>query len=219
MPAEQLVQRYLASVGRLSGNRLRSGKLENNDWKALTAGVAKLNNIPLLIDDTSGITIGEIRARCRSLLRREKRIGLVVVDYLQLAQGTGENRTQEVGSLSRGLKALAKELDCPVVALSQLSRKVEDRSDRRPIMSDLRESGDVEQDADVILMLYRDEEYNKDSAAKGTAEVLIRKFRSGETGMVRVTFLAEHTRFEDYAGSPIDDRPRQRPRRQFADSN
>jgi replicative DNA helicase len=213
------VQRFLASVQRLSGWKLRTGKLQNDDWQSLSAGVGKLNTIPLFIDDTSGLTIGEVRARCRSLHRRQKRLGLVVVDYLQLMRGEGENRTQEIGSLSRGLKGLAKELDCPVVALSQLSRKVEERTDKRPLMSDLRDSGDVEQDADVILMLYRDEEYNPDSPAKGTAEVLIRKFRNGETGVVRVTYLAEYTRFENYSGPPIEDRPRQRSRRHFGDED
>lgn len=160
----------------------------------------RLIDLRLRLDDTPAVTVGHIRLRCRRIQRKHG-LSLVVIDYLQLMRGAGENRTQEIGSISRGLKALAKELDVPVILLSQLNRNVEARTDRRPIMADLRESGDIEQDADIILMLYRDEEYRADSEWKGLCEVLIRKQRGGPTGSCVLTFKPEVTRFGDYAGS------------------
>ncbi|MCX7627630.1 MAG: replicative DNA helicase [Methylophilaceae bacterium] len=206
MPSTQLAMRLIGSVGRIDQHKMRTGQLEEDDWDRLTYALGKLNEAPIFIDESSGINAIELRARARRLKRRVVaeegiQLGLVVVDYLQLMTSVraSENRATEVAEISRSLKALAKELDVPVVALSQVNRKIEDRTDKRPVMSDLRESGAIEQDADVILFLYRDEVYNKDSPYKGTAEVIIGKQRNGPTGSIRLTFLGENTRFENYA--------------------
>lgn len=203
MNSEEIGERLLSAASRIDGTKLRTGRLTENDWPELNAGTLKLKDLPVFCDDTPALTIAQVASRCRSLQRKRGRLGLVVVDYLQLAQGEGDNRTQEVGSISRALKALAKQLECPVIAAAQLSRKVEDRPDKRPNLADLRDSGEIEQDADVVLMLYRDELYNENSAAKGTAEILIRKFRNGSPGMVRTAFIEELTSFENYAGQAI----------------
>ena len=207
MAATQLAMRMIGSVGRLDQHRMRTGRLEDEDWVRLTTALGKLNDAPIFIDEGAGLSSFDVRARARRLHRQCGKLGLIVVDYLQLmsapAGRQGENRATEISEISRSLKALAKELDVPVVALSQLNRSVEQRPDKRPVMSDLRESGAIEQDADLILFIYRDEVYNPDSEDKGTAEIIIAKQRNGPIGRVRLTFLGEHTRFESFAsGSP-----------------
>lgn len=201
MPGEQLAMRMMSSLGRIDQHRVRTGKLEDDDWPRLTSAVSLLSEVNLLIDDTPALTPGELRSRCRRISREHGQLGLVVVDYLQLMQvtGTKENRTTEISEISRSLKALAKELNVPVLALSQLNRSLESRTDKRPVMSDLRESGAIEQDADVILFIYRDEVYNEDSPAKGTAEIIIGKQRNGPIGKVALAFLGQYTRFENLA--------------------
>ena len=181
---------------------MRTGRLEDEDWVRLTTALGKLNDAPMFIDESAGLNALEVRARARRLHRQCGKLGLIVIDYLQLmsATRTGENRATEISEISRALKALAKELDVPVVALSQLNRGLEQRPNKRPVMSDLRESGAIEQDADVILFIYRDQVYNPDSPDKGTAEIIIGKQRNGPIGTVRLTFLGEHTRFENFAG-------------------
>ena len=205
MASTQLAMRMIGSVGRLDQHRMRTGKLEDEDWEKLTTALGKLNEAPIFIDEGAGLSSFDVRARARRLHRQCGKLGLIVVDYLQLmsapAGRQGENRATEISEISRSLKALAKELDCPVVALSQLNRSVETRPDKRPVMSDLRESGAIEQDADVILFIYRDEVYNPDSTDKGTAEIIIGKQRNGPIGRVRLTFIGQHTRFENFAGS------------------
>ena len=205
MASTQLAMRMIGSVGRLDQHRMRTGKLEDEDWEKLTTALGRLNEAPIFIDEGAGLSSFDVRARARRLHRQTGKLGLIVVDYLQLmaapAGRQGENRATEISEISRSLKALAKELDCPVVALSQLNRSVEQRPDKRPVMSDLRESGAIEQDADVILFIYRDEVYNPDSTDKGTAEIIIAKQRNGPIGRVRLTFIGQHTRFENYAGS------------------
>ncbi len=198
MPGEQLALRMMSSLGRIDQHNLRTGKLQDHDWPRLTSAVAMLSKAKLFIDDTPALSPTELRARCRRL-KREHDLDMVIIDYLQLMQisGTSENRATEISEISRSLKALAKELNVPIIALSQLNRSVEQRPDKRPVMSDLRESGGIEQDADVILFIYRDEVYNPDSADKGTAEVLIRKQRNGPIGKVRLAFLGQFTRFEN----------------------
>jgi len=200
MPGEQLALRMLSSMGRINQQRLRTGRLQDEDWPRLTSAVELLANAPMFIDDTPALTPTELRSRARRLAREHKGLGLIVVDYLQLMQGSGgENRATEISEISRGLKALAKELKVPVMALSQLNRSLEQRPNKRPIMSDLRESGAIEQDADVIIFIYRDEVYNEESEHKGSAEIIIGKQRNGPTGTVRLTFRGEFTRFENYS--------------------
>jgi replicative DNA helicase len=205
MGGTQLAMRMIGSVGRLDQHRMRNGNLEDEDWEKLTTALGKLNEAPIFIDEGAGLSSFDVRARARRLHRQTGKLGLIVIDYLQLmsapAGKQGENRATEISEISRSLKALAKELDCPVVALSQLNRSVEQRPDKRPVMSDLRESGAIEQDADVILFIYRDEVYNPDSPDKGTAEIIIAKQRNGPIGRVRLTFMGQHTRFENYAGN------------------
>jgi replicative DNA helicase len=205
MPGEQLAMRMMSSLGRIDQHRVRTGKLTDEDWPRLTSAVQILSDAPIYIDDTPGLTPTELRARARRLAR-EHGLGLIVIDYLQLMQGSGnaakENRATEISEISRSLKALAKELNVPVVALSQLNRGLEQRTDKRPIMSDLRESGAIEQDADVIVFIYRDEVYNEDSNDKGIAEILIRKQRNGPIGVSRLAFLGQFTRFENLAHDP-----------------
>jgi replicative DNA helicase len=202
MPGAQLAMRMMASLGRINAHRVRTGKLDDDDWPRLTSAVSLLNESPIFIDDTPGLTPMELRARARRL-KRDKGLGLIIVDYLQLMQSSEaeENRATEISNITRALKGLAKELNVPVIAMSQLNRSVEQRTDKRPVMSDLRESGAIEQDADVILFIYRDEVYNKDSPDKGTADIIIGKQRNGPIGDVRLTFLGEYTRFENYTSA------------------
>ncbi|ERJ18972.1 Replicative DNA helicase protein [Salinisphaera shabanensis E1L3A] len=207
MSAEQLVIRMISSWGRIDQTRLRSGQLTEDDWPKITSAIGIMNeNARLFIDDTPALSPSELRARARRL-KREHDIGLVMVDYLQLMQvpGTSENRTNEISEISRSLKALAKELDVPVIALSQLNRQVEQRDNKRPRMSDLRESGGIEQDADVIMFVYRDEVYNEDTADKGVAEIIIGKQRNGPLGTARTAFLSHFTRFENLQEHYDDD--------------
>jgi replicative DNA helicase len=200
MSKEQLVMRLLSSVGRIDSQRIRTGKLRSEDWPKLTRAVGMLSESPIYIDDTAAISVLEMRAKIRRLASQQQ-IGLIIVDYLQLMRGRSdiENRTQEISEISRSLKALAKEHSVPVIALSQLNRSLESRTDKRPMMSDLRESGAIEQDADVICFIYRDEVYNKseDNPEKGIAEVIIGKQRNGPTGVSRLTFIKEYTMFEN----------------------
>ncbi|MCZ6881724.1 MAG: replicative DNA helicase [Gammaproteobacteria bacterium] len=200
MPGEQLALRMMSSLGRIDSHSLRTGKLDDQDWPRLISSVSMLSKAKLFIDDTASLTPTDLRARTRRL-KREHGLDLVIVDYLQLMQvgGSTENRATEISEISRSLKALAKELEVPIVALSQLNRSVEQRPDKRPVMSDLRESGSIEQDADVILFIYRDEVYNDESPDKGTAEIIIRKQRNGPIGTVRLSFLGQYTRFENLA--------------------
>ncbi len=201
MAATQLVMRLLGSAGRLDQHKLRTGRLQDDDWQRLTAAVGRLNDAPIHIDETPALTAMEVRARTRRLHRQYGQLGLVVIDYLQLmsASGSGENRATEISEISRSLKGLAKEIGVPVIALSQLNRSLEQRPNKRPVMSDLRESGAIEQDADLILFIYRDEVYNPDTPDKGIAEIIIGKQRNGPIGTVRLTFRGENTRFENFA--------------------
>jgi replicative DNA helicase len=205
MGATQLATRMIGSIGRLDQHRMRTGRLEDEDWEKLTTALGKLNEAPIFIDEGAGLSSFDVRARARRLHRQTGKLGLIVVDYLQLMAAPAgtrtENRATEISEISRSLKALAKELDVPVVALSQLNRGLEQRPDKRPVMSDLRESGAIEQDADLILFIYRDEVYNPDSTDKGTAEIIIGKQRNGPIGRVRLTFIGQHTRFEDFANA------------------
>ena len=204
MGASQLAVRIVGSIGRINQSHLRTGKLTDDEWPRLTEAIEKLRNVSLHIDETPGLTPSELRANARRLSRQCGKLGLIVVDYLQLMSGSssdGDNRATELGEISRGLKMLAKELQCPVIALSQLNRSVETRTDKRPMMSDLRESGAIEQDADIIMFIYRDEYYTKDACKEpGVAEIIIGKQRNGPTGVVKLTFLNTLTRFESIAG-------------------
>lgn len=208
MSAVQITMRLLSSNGRIDQSRLRNGRLESEDWPRLTAAVHLLTRAPIFIDETPSLSPLELRARARRLKAAHK-IGLIVVDYLQLMQvpGTRENRATEISEISRSLKALAKELDVPVIALSQLNRQLETRQDKRPVMADLRESGAIEQDADLILFIYRDEYYHEETSERGIAEIIIGKHRNGPTGTVKLLFRNLYTRFdnlarEDYPGGP-----------------
>ncbi|GAB6034314.1 replicative DNA helicase [Galenea microaerophila] len=223
MPGEQLAMRMLSSLGRIDAQRMRTGKLTTDDWPKLNRAVGLLSNAEIYIDDTPALMITELRARARRIdmdIREKQRkaaveagvedpesqvtgLGLIVIDYLQLMRGSSansDNRVNEISEISRGLKALAKELNIPVIALSQLNRSLEQRPDKRPKMSDLRESGAIEQDADLIVFIYRDEVYNPDSEAAGTAEIIIGKHRNGPLATIRLTFFGEYTRFENFAG-------------------
>ncbi len=203
MSSSQLATRLLGSVGRLDQQKLRTARLTDDDWGRLTHAVGKLHDAPIHIDESPGLNCLELRARARRLHRQYGKLGLIVIDYLQLMSGTassrGENRATEISEISRSLKGLAKELKVPVMALSQLNRSLEQRQDKRPVMSDLRESGAIEQDADLILFIYRDEVYNQDSPYKGKAEIIIGKQRNGPIGSVMLTFLGQYTRFENFA--------------------
>lgn len=203
MPGEQLAMRMMSSLGRVDQHKVRTGKLYEDDWPRLTSAVTLLQNRKLFIDDTPALTPAELRARCRRIAR-EHGLDLIIVDYLQLMQipGTSENRATEISEISRSLKAMAKELKVPVVALSQLNRSLEQRPNKRPVMSDLRESGAIEQDADVIVFIYRDEVYDEDTADKGIAEIIIGKQRNGPIGTVKLAFLGQFTRFENYIEEP-----------------
>ena len=208
MGAAQLTMRLLGSVGKLDQHKMRIGQLEDEDWPKLTNALGVLNEAPIFIDEGSALNSYEVRARARRLHRQQGKLGLIVIDYIQLMSSandqSGENRATEVSEISRSLKALAKELNVPVVALSQLNRSVESRPDKRPMMSDLRESGAIEQDADVIMFIYRDEVYNPETAEKGVAEILLSKQRNGPTGVAKLTFLGQYTRFENYANPGYD---------------
>lgn len=202
MPADSLAMRMMSSLGRIDQHRIRTGKLNDDDWPRITSAVHLLSEAPLFIDDSPGLNPSEMRARARRLAKEHGQLGLIVVDYLQLMKVPGfkaENRTAEISEISRSLKSIAKELNVPVIALSQLNRSLEQRQDKRPVMSDLRESGAIEQDADLICFIYRDEVYNEHSNDKGVAEVIIAKQRNGPIGKVRVAFLGQYTRFEDLA--------------------
>ncbi len=202
MPADSLAMRMMSSLGRIDQHHIRTGKLTDDDWPRVTSAVHMLSEAPLFIDDSAGLSPAEMRARARRLAKEHGQLGLVVVDYLQLMKVPGfraENRTAEISEISRSLKSLAKELKVPVVALSQLNRSLEQRQDKRPVMSDLRESGAIEQDADLICFIYRDEVYNENSPDAGTAEIIIAKQRNGPIGKVKVSFLGKYTRFEDLA--------------------
>ena len=201
MPAESLIVRMLSSIGRIDQQRLRNGQLLQEDWPRLTAAVTALKDRPLFIDDTPALSPAEVRARARRLAREHGDIAMIMIDYLQLMQvpGSSEGRTNEVSEISRSLKAVAKEFKCPMVALSQLNRSLEQRPNKRPVMSDLRESGAIEQDADVIAFIYRDEVYHEDTPEKGVAEIIIGKQRNGPIGTVKLAFQREFTRFENLA--------------------
>jgi len=197
MGAEQLVMRMLCAEGNIDAQRLRTGSLTDEDWRKLTMAMGSLSNSGIFIDDTPGIRISEIRSKCRRL-KQEHGLGMILIDYLQLIQGSGrssENRQQEVSEISRSLKALARELEVPVIALSQLSRGVEQRQDKRPMMSDIRESGSIEQDADIVAFLYRDDYYNKETENKNIIEIIIAKQRNGPVGTVQLAFIKEYNKF------------------------
>ena len=204
MGAAQLAVRIVGSIGRINQGNLRTGKLTDEEWSRLSEAIESLRQVSLHIDETPGLTPSELRANARRLARSCGKLGLIVVDYLQLMSGSGsgtsgDNRATELGEISSGLKMLAKELQCPVIALSQLNRSVEQRTDKRPMMSDLRESGAIEQDADIIMFIYRDDYYNKDSKEPNVAEVIIGKQRNGPTGTVKLYFQKNQTRFENLA--------------------
>ena len=201
MPSAAMVMRMMSSVGRIDQGRMRNGKLTEEDWPKLSSAVAKMKDKLLFVDDTPGLSPQELRARVRRIAREHGNPGMIMVDYLQLMQiaGSSEGRTQEISEISRSLKAIAKEFDCPLIALSQLNRGVEQRPNKRPMNSDLRESGAIEQDADVILFIYRDEYYNEDSPEKGIAELIIGKQRNGEIGTCRAAFIVKYTRFDNLA--------------------
>lgn len=205
MPSDSLVMRMLSSIGRIEQNRIRSGKLKDEDWPRLTSAIGMLSQAPMFIDDKAGISPSEMRAKARRLAREQGGLGLIVVDYLQLMRvpEIKDNRVQEISEISRSLKMIAKELNVPVIALSQLNRGLENRQDRRPIMSDLRESGSIEQDADLIAFIYRDEVYNPDTMDKGVAEINIGKHRNGPIGVVKLTFTGAFTRFDNYVNEVV----------------
>jgi replicative DNA helicase len=201
MPSNALIMRMMSSIGRIDQTKIRNGKLTEEDWPKLSAAVAKMKDKPLFIDDTPALSPQEMRARIKRVAREQGEPGLIMVDYLQLmtSAGTAEGRTQEISDISRSLKSIAKEFNCPVIALSQLNRGVEQRPNKRPLNSDLRESGAIEQDADVILFIYRDEYYHEDSPDKGIAELIIGKQRNGEIGTCRAAFIGKYTRFDNLA--------------------
>jgi len=204
MPGDAIVMRLLSSLCRIDQLRIRTGKLEDEDWPRISSTVSMLSEAPLFIDDTPALSPVELRARARRLTKEHGQLGLIVIDYLQLMQvpGNSENRTAEISEISRSLKSLAKELKVPVIALSQLNRSLEQRADKRPVMSDLRESGAIEQDADLIVFIYRDEVYHDTSPDKGTAEIIIAKQRNGPIGKTRLTFLGQYTCFENFTHNP-----------------
>ena len=207
MSREQLSMRMVSSLGRVDQSHLRTGNFGDEDWARINGAIAQMKTAPIFIDDSAGLTPTEVRARARRLQRENKgKLGLIVVDYLQLMQvaGTKENRATEISEISRSLKALAKELHAPVIALSQLNRSVEQRVDKKPVMSDLRESGAIEQDADLIIMIYREEVYEPDTPRKGIADIIVTKQRNGPTGEVHLTFLGKYTRFENLATGDYD---------------
>ncbi len=201
MPADSLIMRMLSSLGNINQSKIRSGQLDDDDWPRLTSAVTMLNDRPLFVDDTGGLTPNELRSRARRVAREHGEIGLIVIDYLQLMQiaGNVENRATEISEISRMLKSIAKEFNCPLIAGSQLNRGLEQRHDKRPVMSDLRESGAIEQDADLIIAIYRDEVYHEDTPDKGIAEAIILKQRNGPIGTRKLKFFGQYTKFEDLA--------------------
>ena len=205
MNAEQLVTRMFSSAAQVEGSKLRTGKLDNNDWKKLSEGISQLADTNIFIDDTPGITIGDIRSKCRRLAASKEGLGIVLIDYLQLISGSAKyagNRQQEVSEISRGLKTMALELGVPVIALAQLSRAVEGRDDKRPLMSDLRESGSIEQDADIVAFLYRDDYYNKEARMDGNisiSEFIVAKHRNGPTATIELLFKKNTSTFANYS--------------------
>ncbi|NRA25563.1 MAG: replicative DNA helicase, partial [Oleispira sp.] len=202
MPSESIVMRMLSSIGKIDQTRVRSGKLIEDDWPRLSSAVNILKDLPLYIDDTPALTPQDMRARCRKVYREnDNDLALVMVDYMQLMQvsGPSEGRSQEISEISRSMKAIAKEFGCPIIALSQLNRSLEQRPNKRPVMSDLRESGAIEQDADIIAFIYRDEVYNEDTPDKGIAEIITGKHRNGPIGTDRLAFVGKYTRFENLA--------------------
>jgi replicative DNA helicase len=205
MSSTQLAMRMLGSIARVDQHKMRTGRLSDKEWGDLSDAMAKLHETPIYIDEAGALTALEVRARARRLKRQYSKLGLIVIDYLQLmsASTQGENRATEISEISRSLKAMAKELDVPVIALSQLNRAVDQRPDRRPVMSDLRESGAIEQDADVIMFIYREVVYKPDlpEEQRAVAEVIVGKQRNGPIGTVKLTFLGQHTRFENYQSS------------------
>ena len=208
MPAESLIIRMLSSLGSIDQHKVRTGQLRDDDWPRITHAIAALSETKLFVDDTPALTPGEIRSRSRRLAREHGSLGLIVIDYLQLMHipGTKENRSTEISEISRSLKALAKELNIPIIALSQLNRSLETRQDKRPMMSDLRESGAIEQDADLIFFIYRDEIYNTESPDKGKAEIIIAKHRNGPIGKVILTFRGQYTRFDNFSHEHVPQR-------------
>ncbi|MCZ6616945.1 MAG: replicative DNA helicase, partial [Gammaproteobacteria bacterium] len=207
MPSEQLVLRMLSSLGRIDQTRLRTGDMHEDDWPRFTSAVSQLKDKPLYIDDTPALSPNDLRTRARRVARECGGLGLIVVDYLQLMRGStkAENRTNEISEISRSLKAIAKELRCPLIAVSQLNRALESRTNKRPLMADLRESGAIEQDADLILFIYRDEVYNEESEDKGIAEIIIGKQRNGPIGSLRLSFIGNLTKFENLAPDRYND--------------
>ena len=201
MPSEQLMMRMLSSLGRINQSKVRSGNLEEEDWPKLVSAVERIKDKKLFIDDTAGISPSEMRSRARRVVRENGELGMIMIDYLQLMQipGYDQGRTNEISEISRSLKAIAKEFNVPVIALSQLNRSLEQRPNKRPVNSDLRESGAIEQDADVIMFIYRDEVYNPDTEYKGVGEIIIGKQRNGPIGSVRLAFIGQYTRFENLA--------------------
>ncbi|NNF66572.1 MAG: replicative DNA helicase, partial [Gammaproteobacteria bacterium] len=208
MSSDQVALRMISSLGQLDQSKLRNGKFRDEDWPTITGVIAQMSEAPIFIDDTPALSPTEVRARARRL-KREQGLGLIVLDYIQL-MGTGgkvENRATEISEISRGLKALARELEVPVIALSQLNRSVEQRNDKKPVMSDLRESGAIEQDADVILFIYRDEVYDKESPRKGVADIIVAKQRNGPIGEFPLTFRGQYTRFDDFIPDSYGESP------------
>ena len=207
MPGDSLAMRMMSSLGRIDQHKIRTGKLDDDEWPHLTSAINSLVEAKMFIDDTPALTPTEIRSRARRLTREHGQLGLIVIDYLQLMQSpaSGDNRVQQISDISRSLKALAKELNVPVIALSQLNRNLEQRPNKRPVMSDLRESGGIEQDADVIVFVYRDEVYNPDSPDKGVAEIIIGKQRNGPIGTTRLAFSGQHVRFDNLSNLQPDD--------------
>src|SRR6266508_2994250 len=203
MSKQEVTQRLMCSEAKVESQRLRTGKLAPEDWSRLTAACDRLAKAPIYVDDTGSISMMEIRSKCRRLKSKEPRLGLVIVDYLQLMTSgtTAENRVQEVSQISRNLKVLARDLDVPIIAMSQLSRAVEQRHDKRPILSDLRESGSIEQDSDLVIFVYRDEYYNEDTDQQGLAEIILSKHRNGPTGIERLSFLKRYAKFADLAAT------------------
>jgi replicative DNA helicase len=197
MSRQEIAQRLMCMEAKIDSHRIRTGKLTKEDWPKLTAACGRLESAPIFVDDTPGLNLLELRSRAQTLKRRNPELSMIVVDYLQLmaAGGSVESRLQEVSAISRGLKSLAKDLDVPIVALSQLSRAVEQRHDKRPILSDLRESGTIEQDADVVMFIYRDDYYNAESEQEGLAEVSVAKHRNGPTDTVKLAFLRRYAKF------------------------
>ena len=203
MSKQQLVYRLLSSELALETSRLRTGRLNPNEWTILGQGINQLSEMPVFIDDTPNITVNEMRSKARRLQAEQGgALGLILIDYLQLMEGSSDNRVQELSKITRSLKGLARELNVPIISLSQLSRGVESRTNKRPMMSDLRESGSIEQDADVIMMLYREEYYDPDTPDRGLAEIIITKHRNGPTGTVKLLFEPQYTRFRNLAQPP-----------------